>query len=57
MNMVAVGILLRLSKGEESKRGVDKTEALIERKKALLSVYGRRHSLSRYGRMDGQGNP
>ncbi len=56
MNMVAVGILLRLSKGEEEKRIVDKTEGLIERKKALMSVYGRRQALSRYGRMNGQGN-
>jgi cell division protein FtsW len=56
MNMVAVGILLRLSKGDEVKRVPDKTEGLIERKKALMSVYGRRHALSRYGRMDGQGN-
>ena len=54
MNMMAVGILLRLSKGEEVKRVVDKTAGLIERKKALMSVYGRRHALSRYGRMGGQ---
>lgn len=56
MNMVAVGMLLRLSKGEEVKRVIDRTEGLIERKKALVSVYGRRHALSRYRRMDGQGN-
>jgi cell division protein FtsW len=56
MNMVAVGLLLRLSKGEEVRKVVDKTEGLIERKKALMSVYGRGHALSRYGRMDGQGH-
>jgi cell division protein FtsW len=54
MNMVAVGILLRLSKGEEAKRIVDKTEVLMEKKKALMSVYGRRPVTNRYGRMDGR---
>lgn len=57
MNMTAVGILLRLSKGEEARKAVDKTESLIERKKALMSVYGRRHGLGSYGRTDGRGNP
>ncbi len=57
MNMTAVGILLRLSKGEVARKTVDKTESLIERKKALMAVYGRRQCLGRYGRMDGRGNP
>ena len=57
MNMVAVGLLLKLSRGEEVRKVIDKTEGLIERKKALMSVYGRGHALSRYGRMNGQGNP
>ena len=56
MNMVAIGILLKLSKGDEVRRIVDKTEALIERKKALMSVYGRGPVMDRYGRVDGQGN-
>lgn len=56
MNMVAVGLLLRLSRGDEVRRVIDKTEGLIERKKALMSVYGRGHALSRYGRANGQGN-
>jgi cell division protein FtsW len=56
MNMTAVGILLRLSKGEEARRVADKTAGLIERKKALVSVYGRKHVLSRYGRIGGQRN-
>ena len=56
MNMVAVGILLRLSKGDEEKKFVDKTEVLIEKKKALVSVYGRRLAKNHYGRMDGREN-
>jgi len=54
MNMVAVGILLRLSKGGEAKKIVDKTEVLMEKKKALMSVYGRRPVLHRYERTDGR---
>jgi len=54
MNMAAVGILLRLSKGDEAKKIVDKTEVLMEKKKALMSVYGRRPVITRYGRMDGR---
>ncbi len=57
MNMVAIGILLKLSKGEYLKRFVDKTEILIQRKKAFMSVYGRSPVKGRYGRSDGQGNP
>lgn len=56
MNMVAVGILLRLSKGDEEKKIADKTEVLIEKKKALVSVYGRRPAANHYGRMDGRKN-
>jgi len=56
VNMVAVGILLRLSKGDEPKKVVDKTEVLIEKKKALMAVYGRRPGINRYGRMDGREN-
>lgn len=57
MNMVAIGILLRLSKGEYPQKVVDKTSSLIEKKKAFMSVYGRRPVMGRYGRVDGQGNP
>ena len=38
--MVAVGILLNLSKGEDSRRVVDRTKELVMRKKALRAVYG-----------------
>ncbi|MEK7712455.1 MAG: putative lipid II flippase FtsW [Nitrospirota bacterium] len=40
VNMVAVGILLNLSKGEDSRRVVDRTKELVMRKKALRAVYG-----------------
>jgi cell division protein FtsW len=56
VNMVAVGILLRLSKGDEVRKIADKTEALMEKKKALMSVYGRGPAVNRYGRMDGPGH-
>ncbi|HXX80497.1 MAG TPA: FtsW/RodA/SpoVE family cell cycle protein, partial [Thermodesulfovibrionales bacterium] len=56
VNMVAVGILLRLSKGDEAKKILDKTEVLIEKKKALMAVYGRTHGVAHYGRMDGREN-
>lgn len=52
MNMTAVGILLRLSKGEIKRKRVDKTEGMIERKKAFMSVYGRRSSSGQYGRAE-----
>ncbi len=42
VNMVAVGILLNLSKGGRRRETGDRTGWLLERKKALLSVYGRR---------------
>ena len=42
VNMAAVGILLNLSKGEDSIRVVDRTKELIMRKKALRAVYGNR---------------
>lgn len=54
VNMVAVGLLLRLSKGDEARKIADKTEVLMEKKKALMSVYGRRPAMNRYGRMDGR---
>jgi len=41
VNMVAVGILLNVSRGVKETIIVDKTEGLIKRKKALMSVYGR----------------
>jgi cell division protein FtsW len=56
MNMMAVGLLLRISRGDEVRRVVDKTEGLMKKKKALVSVYGRGYALSRYGRANGQGN-
>lgn len=40
VNMAAVGILLNLSKGEDSRRVVDRTKELVMRKKALRAVYG-----------------
>ncbi|MFZ3122563.1 MAG: putative lipid II flippase FtsW [Thermodesulfovibrionales bacterium] len=42
VNMAAVGILLNLSKGEDSRRVVDRTKELVMRKKALRAVYGKR---------------
>ncbi|GAB4407874.1 MAG: putative lipid II flippase FtsW [Thermodesulfovibrionales bacterium] len=52
VNMVAIGILLNLSRGEYEKRTEDRTGWLMERKKAMLSVYGRR--AVRYGDPIGQ---
>jgi cell division protein FtsW len=40
VTMAAVGILLNLSKGEDSRRVVDRTKELVMRKKALRAVYG-----------------
>ncbi|MDI6744045.1 MAG: putative lipid II flippase FtsW [Thermodesulfovibrionales bacterium] len=40
VNMAAVGILLNLSKGDESRRVIDRTKELVIRKKALRAVYG-----------------
>ncbi len=40
VNMAAVGILLNLSKGEDSRRVVDRTKEMVMRKKALRAVYG-----------------
>lgn len=42
VNTVAVGILLNLSKGEDKRIVADRTKGLIDRKKALISVYGRK---------------
>ncbi|HTR45619.1 MAG TPA: putative lipid II flippase FtsW [Thermodesulfovibrionales bacterium] len=53
VNMTAVGILLNLSRGAEEERRVrDKNEVLIEKKKALMAVYGRSRS---YGSRGGAG--
>ena len=53
VNMTAVGILLNLSRGAEEERRVrDKNELLIEKKKALMAVYGRSRS---YGSRGGAG--
>jgi len=53
VNMTAVGILLNLSRGAEEERRVrDKNEVLIEKKKALMAVYGRSRS---YGSGGGTG--
>ncbi|HET6514694.1 MAG TPA: putative lipid II flippase FtsW [Thermodesulfovibrionales bacterium] len=41
VNMAAIGILLNLSRGEEEREIVDKNKILIEKKKALMAVYGR----------------
>ncbi len=40
VNLVAIGILLKLSKGEPSPRTKDRWSELIEKKKARRSVYG-----------------
>jgi len=40
VNMAAAGLLLNLSKGEDSRRIVDRTKELVMRKKALRAVYG-----------------
>ena len=41
VSMGAIGLLLNLSRGEEQRIIIDKTQGLTERKKALLAVYGR----------------
>lgn len=41
VNMAAIGMLLKLSKGERPVKIKDARDILIEKKKALLSVYGR----------------
>ncbi len=41
VNMVAIGILLNISRGEDSKKMIEARDVIIEKKKALLSVYGR----------------
>lgn len=43
VNMIAIGILLNFSKGEEAKKVVDRTRDIIVRKKAVRSVYGIRN--------------
>lgn len=53
INMVAVGVVLRISRGDEVREPFDKTEGLLERKKALVSVYGRRRMVNRYGGASG----
>lgn len=55
VNMVAIGILLRLSRGEDTRRTVDKTEVLIKKKKAFMTVYGRRPSAGLHGEANGRG--
>ena len=42
MNMAAVGILLKLSKGEDERKVIDRTRDMVIRKKALRAVYGNR---------------
>ena len=54
VNMTAIGIILRLSRGEDVREVVDKTEDLIKRKKAFMSVYGQRRALSGRGRANGR---
>jgi cell division protein FtsW len=54
VNMVAIGILLRLSKSEDVRPVVDRTEDLIRRKKAVMSVYGRRPVIVRQGEAGGR---
>ncbi len=41
VNMVAIGILLNISRGEDPKKMIEARDIIIEKKKALLSVYGR----------------
>ena len=41
VSMGAIGLLLNLSRGEEQRIIIDKTQGLTERKKALVAVYGR----------------
>jgi cell division protein FtsW len=53
VNMTAVGLLLNLSRGAEEERRIrDKNDVLIEKKKALMAVYGRSRS---YGSGGGAG--
>lgn len=56
MNVVAVGILLNLSRGEDRRSVTDKTKVLIDRKKALISVYGRGTTMAGHVSPDGQKN-
>jgi len=42
VNMAAVGILLKLSKGEDERKIIDRTKDMVMRKKALRAVYGNR---------------
>lgn len=55
INMCAIGILLNLSKGPSPVRNIDRTKAMIERKKALVSVYGRGPALPGSGKINGRG--
>jgi cell division protein FtsW len=51
VNMTAVGLLLNLSRGAEEERRIrDKNDVLIEKKKALMAVYGRSRSYGSGGR-------
>lgn len=52
INMIAIGILLNLSRGRNPVKAVDKTKEMIEKKKALMSVYGRRPAIQRYGKLN-----
>jgi len=53
VNLVAIGILLNISKGRDERSRIDRTEGLIRRKKAVMSVYGRQRSLTARGNSQG----
>lgn len=53
VNMTAVGILLNLSRGVPERKRADKTEGVIERKKALMAVYGRSRPYKGHGMFTG----
>ncbi|HXX57225.1 MAG TPA: putative lipid II flippase FtsW [Thermodesulfovibrionales bacterium] len=46
VNLVAIGILLNVSKGKRERKSVDRTEGIIRRKKAFMSVYGRKRAVT-----------
>lgn len=46
INMIAIGILLNLSRGEGPLKVIDTKDLIIEKKKAVLTVYGRGSSIS-----------
>lgn len=55
INMCGIGILLNLSRVNHTVRDTDRTKGMMERKKALLSVYGRGSALSGSEKINNRG--